>query len=155
MTPKKRIDPKAESLRRTGALNRHPEKVADPAFLSDDFFDPQDLVQVKYELVRRVRIDGIPVSSACAVFGLTRPVFYKTRTALDREGLPGLIPKKPGPRRRHKLTAEVLQFLEEERERDRSLRPPVLARLVKERFGVVVHPRTIERVLRGLEKKRL
>ncbi len=155
MAPRKRTDPKAQSLRQHGALHRHPEKVTDPSFLSDDFFDPKDLVQVKYELVRRVRIDGSPVSGACAAFGLTRPVFYKTRAALDREGLPGLIPKKPGPRRRHKLTAETLQFLAEERKKDGSLRPRDLARLVTERFGVVIHPRTIERTLRGLSKKGL
>ena len=39
-------------------------QVRDPLFTSGSpFFDPRDLVQVKYELLRRVRVDGDSVSA--------------------------------------------------------------------------------------------
>jgi hypothetical protein len=47
---------KVEALRRYHALNPHPEKVKDEAFIKGaPFFDARDLVQVKYEMLRRVR----------------------------------------------------------------------------------------------------
>jgi hypothetical protein len=52
------LDSKGESLRHQGVLNPHPQKVADPLFLRGEFFDPRDLVQVKYEMLRRVRVEG-------------------------------------------------------------------------------------------------
>lgn len=49
---------KTQTLRRSATLNPNPEKVSDPLFSASDFFDARDLVQVKYEMVRRVRVDG-------------------------------------------------------------------------------------------------
>jgi hypothetical protein len=34
---------------------------------------PRDLVQVKYEMLRRVRVDGHSVSQSATGFGLSRP----------------------------------------------------------------------------------
>ena len=54
------LDSKGESLRQQGVLNPHPQKVADPLFHGSEFFDPRDLVQVKYEMLRRVQVEGRP-----------------------------------------------------------------------------------------------
>ena len=99
-------DPKAEALRESRTLNPRPEAVTDEAFTGSDFFDPRDLVQVKYEMLRRVSEDGVSVSSAAAAFGLSRQSYYQAAAALDESGLPGLLPGKPGPRRAHKLTGD-------------------------------------------------
>src|ERR1035441_4116277 len=48
-----RDDPKAQALEASRTLNPRPERVADPAFGPGGFFDPADLVQVKYEMVRK------------------------------------------------------------------------------------------------------
>ena len=86
----------------------------DPAFTAGDpFFDPEDLVQVKYEMLRRVREDGRKVSETSAAFGFSRPSFYAAQAAFQTAGLPGLVPQRPGPRRAHKLSAPVLALLEE------------------------------------------
>ena len=154
MSKAKPSDPKLAVLQRQGCLNPHPHKVADPLFASSDFFDARDLVQVKYEMVRRVRVDGQPVSHSAAAFGFSRPSFYQAQRGLDRGGLAALVPRKPGPRRSHKLGADVMEFLQRERTTDPSLRPPDLARLVLERFGRKVHPRSVERALVRQEKKR-
>ncbi len=155
MAPARRADPKLEALRERGALHSHPERVRDPQFREGDFYDPHDLVQVKYEMLRRVQVDKQPVTETCSAFGLSRPVFYKSQQALAKEGLPGLVPKKRGPRGAHKLTQEVMELIGQARAEDRSLRAQSLAQLVRERFNLTVHPRTIQRALaRRAEKKR-
>ena len=147
-------DSKVEALRRQGCLHPHPERVTDPRFIGSDFFDARDLVQVKYEMLRRVRVDGQPISESAAAFGLSRPSFYQARSGFDRKGLGGLLRNKPGPRRSHKLDSEVVEFLESELSEDASLRPAELAKRVLERFGRNVHPRSIERALVRRKKKR-
>jgi transposase len=140
-------DPKVAALREARALNPRPEAVTDEAFLAEEFLDARDLVQVKYEMVRRVRAEGQPVSAAAAAFGFSRPSWYAAAEALDREGLPGLLAERPGPRRAHKLTSEIIDFLEQARQEDPSLRADILAALVADRFGITVHPRSVERAL--------
>ncbi len=138
---------KAEELAKTRTLNQHPEAVLDAVFVSSEFFDAADLVQVKYEMVRRVEADGATVSAAADAFGFSRQSYYTAAQALADEGLAGLVPAKPGPRGAHKLTGEVLDHLVELRAADRGLRPAELAAAVAERFGVRVHPRSVERAL--------
>ena len=147
-------DPKVEALRRSGCLHPHPDHVTDPRFVGSDFFDARDLVQVKYEMLRRVRVDGEPISESAATFGLSRPSFYQARSGFDRDGLGGLLRKKPGPRRSHKLSSEVVAFLELLRSENASLDSAELAKRVLERFGRKVHPRSIERALVRQKKKR-
>lgn len=150
----KRSDPKTEALRRQNSLHPHPENVTDPLFEGSDFFDARDLVQVKYEMLRRVRVDARPITESASAFGLSRPSFYQAQSAFELAGLGGLLPKKPGPRRAHKLSAEVVEFLEQLQKGDPSLRAAALAERVLERFDLEVHPRSIERALARLKKKR-
>jgi transposase len=140
-------DAKAAELRQARTLNPRPEAVRDPEFASSEFFDARDLVQVKYEMVRRVQVDRVPVARAAAAFGFSRPSYYEAAQALAREGLPGLVPAKPGPRGAHKLTEEVLAHAEDLLVADPSLRAADLIGPIEERFGVRVHPRSVERAL--------
>ena len=74
--PKPKLpDSKTQVLRQRSTLNPNPEKVSDPLFAASDFFDARDLVQVRYEMVRRVRVDGQPSHSAAA-FGFSRPTLH-------------------------------------------------------------------------------
>ncbi len=91
-------DSKGEALRQQGVLNPHSQKVADSLFLHSEFFDPRDLVQVKYEMLRRVRVEGASVTEVTQAFGFSRPVFYQAQVLYHRASLPGLIPQRPGPR---------------------------------------------------------
>src|SRR5439155_12577986 len=154
MAKRKARDPKAEALRQRGCLNPHPEKVTDPLFAESDFFDSRDLVQVKYEMVRRVQADGQAVSASAAAFGFSRPSFYQAQRLLESGGLEALVPQKPGPRRAHKLDANVMDFLERLQSEDSSLKAGELAARIEDRFGRKVHPRSIERALARQEKKR-
>ena len=137
-----------------GALNRHADQVTDPVFGAHEFFDARDLVQVKYEMLRRVEIDAQPVTPTAAAFRLSRPSFYQAQRAFQQRGLAGLLPRKRGPHGGHKLTTEIVTFLQQARARDASLRPVDLAQHVAQRFAITVHPRSIERALERQEKKR-
>src|SRR4029453_2695264 len=140
-------DPKVEALRAARTLNPRPHAVRDEQFGSSGFFDARDLVQVKYEMGRRVQVDGGSGVATAAAFGFSRPSYYQAAAALARDGLPGLVPAKPGPRRGHKLTDEVLDHAEALLAADASLRPADLLEPLHDRFGVRVHPRSIERAL--------
>lgn len=146
-------DQKREALKKHGVLHKRPEQVTDELFQQGDFFDPRDLVQVKYEMLRRVRVDGMPIRAVAHAFGFSRPSLYKAKSAFERDSLVGLVPAKTGPRRAHKLNEAVITFIKEERDSDASLPVGKLAGRIKERFGLVVHPRSIERTLQRKEKK--
>jgi transposase len=148
-------DPKLKALREQGTLNPHPENVKDPLFLEDGFFDPRDLLQVKYEMLRRVRTEKSPVTPVAAAFGVSRVTFYQVSKRFDEEGMAGLFPRLRGPKAAHKLTEEVMAFLEAALAKDVSLRPQALAELVREQFDISLHPRSIERALARRQKKRL
>lgn len=147
-------DAKRRLLRQQGVLHPHPEAVTAALFHGNSFFDPDDLIQVKYEMLRRVKAEQVSVSQAAHEAGLSRPSFYQAQAALQREGLAGLIPQKPGPHGAHKLTVPVLDFLDRQRTSQPDLKFAELARLVQKQLAVTVHPRTIERVLARRQKKR-
>ena len=146
-------DAKTRSLKQHGCLNPHAERVRDELFLSNAFFDPRDLVQVRYEMLRRVREDGVPVSHAAASFGVSRPTWYQAQRAYEAGGLPGLLPDRPGPRRPHKLSDEVVEALRAAKSEQPELTAADLVELVRTRFGISVHRRSIDRAL-AREKKR-
>jgi len=144
---RRREDPKVEALRAERSLNPHPEAVTDEAFATSDFLDARDLVQVKYEMVRRVRVEGSAVSRSAMAFGFSRPSFYQAAAALDGGGLAALVPARPGPRRAHKLTDEIVAFAAAALAAETSLRSADLADAIAEHFGLRVHPRSVERAL--------
>lgn len=145
-------DPKVAALRAERSLNPRPEAVRDEQFVASEFLDPRDLVQVKYEMVRRARVDGEPVSRAAEAFGFSRPSFYTAQAALDQGGLAGLVPARPGPKRAHKMSDEVVTFARERLATDSSLSSQALVELIAERFGVRVHRRSVERALARAER---
>jgi transposase len=151
--PKKPNSGKLDALRHTGTLHPHPQLVTDPLFQGQPFFDARDLMQVKYELLRKVEVDGAPVSTAVTAFGLSRPSYYQARSAFEEGGLASLAPQKRGPRGAHKFSAEVLEFLGQLRTEQPEMHYEEMAERVRQRFGITVNPRSIERHLRRGQKK--
>lgn len=153
MPRRERRDAKTEVLRKQGALNTHPESVDEPLFRDSPFFDPRDLVQLRYEMLRAVSEGGRSVLEVTARFGCSRPTYYKARDDFDEEGLVGLVPRKRGPRGGHKLTDDVLDFVEEQLQEDSSLAGGDLAKRVRLRFGVQVYASSLRRALWRREKR--
>jgi transposase len=147
-------DAKTAALLADGTLNPFPEKVADPKFRTGEFFDPRDVVQVKYEMLRRVLIENASVTNATDEYGVSRPTFYEAKANFDEAGVAGLLPKKRGPRGPHKLHGELLAFVEEQHVPDQPIRARELADAIREKFSIDVHPRTIERALAGKKTPR-
>jgi transposase len=142
-----RRDPKEAALAEARCLNPHPEQVTDAEFLASDFFDARDAVQVKYEMVRKVKAGSASVTEAAVAFGYSRPAYYQAAAALEQSGLEGLVPARPGPRGASKLTDEICGWAEQQLAADPQLRPAQLADPIEEAFGVRAHPRSIERAL--------
>jgi len=66
----------------------------------------------------------------------------------------GLVPQKRGPRGPHKLRGEALAFVQQQVVAGESVRARELARLVRQKFDLNIHPRTIERAVAGKKTPR-
>lgn len=152
---KKSSKDKHKGLKEQGALNPHPEKVKDELFLDSmlEFFDPHDLVQVKYEMLRSVEKEGRPVTEASKMFGFSRPAFYQVQSQFKQGGVTGFIRERPGPKSAHKLTPDVVKFIEDRIKEGEPVRARALVALIKEEFKKQVHPRSIERAIARRKKK--
>jgi len=151
-TPKTTV--KIQTLRQSGTFNPRAGTIRDRLFLEESFFDPQDLTQVKYEMLRRVEKEDMSISSVAASFGFSRPAFYKARRDFTHEGMVGLIPRRRGPREGHKVTKEIVSFAERARSQEPSIGTSELVRRIQKEFAVRVHRRTVERALVAAKKKR-
>lgn len=147
-----RHNPKSQALARDGVLNAHPDAIRDPLFISNPFFDPKDLVQVRYEMVRRHDADGVSISDAAASFGVSRPTFYKAQSTLAASGLAGLVPRSRGPKDGHKLSAKVVAFVTDLKATQPELTTPQCLAAIEAQFGVKVHRRSLERALARKKK---
>ena len=147
-------DEKAQALRHSQTFNSHPDQVTSALFSTHDFFDARDALQVKYEMLRCVQLDGWTPTQAAKAFGCSRPTFYAAQRAFSTEGIAGLTPQKRGPKAAYKFTAEAVAFLRALHTATPTLRAPALAACLAEHFGISAHPRSIERAL-SAEKKRL
>lgn len=144
---------KLEHLKVHDSLNKHPEKVSAEIFNEGEFFDPHDAVQVKYEMLRAVQKEGKNVTEVSKSFGFARRTFYETRSAFQEAGVLGLALKKRGPKMAHKLSATIVDYMATQIEGTAMLTPAQLATLVRRKFSVSVHPRSIERALARRKKK--
>lgn len=145
---------KDKALLEEGTLNPSPGKVRDPKFQENEFFDPRDLVQVKYEMLRRVSIEKASATEATEEYGVSRPTYYQTKSSFDKGGLAGLVPRKRGPHGPHKLQGEALAFVQQQFVAGQPVRARELAKLIRQEFDLAIHPRTIERAVAGKKTPR-
>jgi len=153
MKARRKLSPKHQALQESGTFNAHASEVHDPTFAHSAFFDPHDLVQVRYEMLRHVLSEGQSITDTVARFGVTRPTFYKAHADFERAGLVGLLPAKRGPHGPHKVTDEVMHFIEQTRVAESDLDGPALVERIRQHFDLAVHRRTVERALARSKKK--
>ena len=147
-----KLPTKIDRLRERGMLNAHPQRVHAPQFVAAGFFDANDLLQVKYEMLRHARQDGVSKAEAAELFGMSRPTFYQAEAAFERSGLAGLLPQPRGPKSAHKLTAQVMTLIQEHHQEGGPIQARTLAQLVQSQLGLTVHPRSIERAFARKKK---
>jgi transposase len=154
MAKRPTADSKTAELRRNGTLNSPPDSIVDPLFQGNPFFDAQDLLQARYEMLRGHRIEGKSVVDAARAFGVSRPTFYHAQAAFTQGGLGGLLPLQRGPKGRHKLSPEVLQHVQALKAADLSITTAQCVQKIQQHFGILVHRRSLERALQSKKKRR-
>ena len=153
MKEKKDDEKKELYLRKHGVLNPHPEKIQEELFLAHEFFDPKDLIQARYEMIRCHRIDGLTIMEVSQRFGVSRITFYNLTKRYDEEGLIGLVPRKSGPKKPHRCTKEILEFVKHRQLEEPGILCQDIIWEVRKKFNIILHRRTIERGLVRLKKK--
>jgi transposase len=143
---------KRKALQATGTLNPRAAQVRHPLFQQSGFFDPEDLLQLKYETLRALEVEKCPMAQAARQFALSRPTIYQAQSQFQQQGLEGLLPHKRGPKAAHKLTAEIKQYLQGQAATESEVNAEELARRVRQRYGVQLHPRTIQKALKAKAK---
>jgi transposase len=150
-----RSSSKRQELQACGTFNPRAGRVRHPLFQNSEFFDPLDLLQLKYESLRAVQREQYSIAKAASEFGLSRPTIYQAQEHFQARGLEGLLPDKRGPKKAHKLNPEVLNYLRELRAAEPVLPARELAKRLRERLKIQVHPRTIEKALKPKAKRGL
>jgi transposase len=145
-------DAKLQFLKSHGALHRHPHRVRDKLFADSKFFDPRDLVQVRYEMLRRHRAEKQKVAQVARAFGVSRQFFYQLDEAFAEQGMAGLLPRKRGPKHPRKCSREIVQFLIERRAAASPMSWSALTEEVHRRFSIRLHPRSLQRALAAGKK---
>jgi hypothetical protein len=102
---------KGEALRSQGTFNPRPERVSAAVFHGCAFFDARDLVQVKYEMLRLVSRDGVPVQTAAQAYGFSRVAWYQIKARYEACSLSGLLPQPRGRPRPPKKRSVSLRRL--------------------------------------------
>jgi len=144
---------KESILKSNSTFNYQAKKVKDPLFLENEFFDPCDLLQVKYEMLRKVEQEKWPVSKAAKIFGLSRPSYYSAFSCYQSDGLAGLAPQKRGPKTPHKFSSHITNFICKIVEKDPQVTYKDLSTHIQKKFGISVHPRSINRFINHTKKK--
>jgi transposase len=139
---------KRRALKDQGALNPRPEAVTAGVFRDHpEFFDAEDRLQVRYEMLRAPAQGELTVSEACRVFGVSRQTFYTLRRAFEAGGIAGLAEQKRGRKGPLKASVEVVEFVRRSRAEDPSVSGAALARQIEANFGISLHRRTVERLM--------
>ena len=153
--PKKTcFDNKLKILEENGSLNKNADKVKDPLFQNNSFFDAKDIVQVKYEMLRAVEKDRQSIIQTSETFGFSRVSYYKILNSFKKYGIEGMLPRKRGPKKAHKLTPEVMDFINEKTTQNPNMSKKDLVNILETDKGIKIHKRTIEKNLSSGKKKR-
>jgi transposase len=140
MAKPKKPDHKTLELKRTGTLNSRPASVSDALFKENPFFDPKDLLQVRYEMLRRHMVEEASIVDVAAKFGVSRPTVYQAQAAFQQDG--------------HKLSAEIIEYVRTLRAAEPGLTTVACVQAVQEKFSITVHRRSLERALASKKKPR-
>jgi len=136
---------KQDILLENGTYNKNHNKVIEQRFVDDDFYDPQDLAQVKYEMLRTVRESEKSIEEVTKRFGFSRSGFYKIKNSFEKSGISSFVSNKTGPQNARKLTKEYQQFIDNYLFENPNTSSENITAVLKLEKGLVISKRTIER----------
>jgi len=149
------MNSKIRALKKNGTFNPNWKLVRDDLFLKNSFFDPNDIMQVKYEMLRKIHKENIPVINAAKIFGMTRQNYYKFKNYFESEGIVGLKPQKRGPKQAYKLTQKIITFIEKIINDIPKITNEQIVQKIETEFKVTFHTRTIERYFKNKKKQQI
>lgn len=140
---------RTQRLKKEGTLHPNPDRVRADLLAKSPFFDANDLMQMKYEMLRSVSVEQHSASEAADTFGLSRVAYYHALKQYQGHGLVGLLPRRRGPKHPHKFNPEVMSFIDEQLAATGG-QPDwnFLSKQIEDRFGTKVHPRSVERAVK-------
>ncbi len=138
---------KYEFLEKEGLLNQKPERIVTLRFADNDFFDPLDLPQVRYEMLRSARIEKIPVAQTCKAYGFSREYFYKLERNFKAHGLVALLGSPKGRRPLIAINQEVVNFIVHRKIDNPKLSGDDLRKEILQLYKIDCSRRTVERVI--------
>ena len=111
-------------------------------------------MQVKYEMLRHARLDGVSKAAAAALFGVSRPTYLPGGGGLRTRWHGGLAAAARGGRSPPTSSPrEVMTLIEQHQREGGPLQARALALLVQSKLGISVHPRSIERAVARKKKR--
>jgi hypothetical protein len=148
-------DTKKQFLQKEGLINPKPERVCYKHFESNDFFDPMDLPQVRYEMIRTARVENISVANACRLFGFSREYFYKLERKFMKHGFVALLGSQKGRRPLIALNNEIVNFIIHRKVDNPNLSGEDLRKEILKIHKLDCSRRTVERIIEksGIGKK--
>ena len=146
---------KRTHLREAGLLHPDPDRVRDPLFEQwPAFFDAEDHLQVRYEMLRAHLVDRDAISAIGQRYGVSRQTFYNLQAKFVAGGTGGLLAQRPGPKGPRKVTAAVSTCVQARLDHEEAFSTPGVLAEIHARFGVVLHRRTLEKLVRDLRAKK-
>ena len=115
--------------------------------MNNELMDPQDLLQVRYELVRAIDYDKKPVKEICAEYGVSVTTARRYLEDLRKGGLIALVPEPKGPSGPTKLTKEAIEFIENFLKENPRASGGKIHKALEARFHLGISKRTVERFL--------
>lgn len=143
-------DTKKHFLQKEGLINPKPERVQYHFFNANKFFDPLDLPQVRYEMLRLARGDKTSVANACRLFGFSREYFYQLERKFMENGFVALIGDQKGRRPLIALNNEIVNFIVHRKIDNHSLSGEDLREEILKIYKLDCSRRTVERVIESI-----
>jgi transposase len=144
---------KIARLKENNSYNKKASEVSSPLFLTNPYFDPYDIVQVKYEMLRAVNNNELSVSDTSRQFGFSRTAYYKIESRFNADGIDGLCFRKTGPKTPAKVTEDLLDFAADLKARQPDITNDEIVEEIRQQKGVTIHKRSLQR--EKAKKKRI
>jgi len=136
---------KKEILIKNGTFNKNHDKVKREGFSEGGFYDPMDIVQVRYEMIKDADDSEKTIGQISSEYGYSRASYYHIKDNFDKGGIAALIPERTGPKEARKLTGDLREYIKEYTQRNPKASSSKIAAEIESVKGVTVSKRTIER----------
>jgi len=136
---------KKDVLMKNGTYNKNHSKVKKEKFQEGGFYDPMDIVQVRYEMIKEAGDGGKAIEQVTGEYGYSRASYYHIKGDFDNGGMIALVPEKTGPRSPSKLTGDLQEYIANYVEGNPRASSSQIAMAIEQDKGVTVNKRTVER----------